>query len=134
MTVRPTPRRGVYERPFWQYVEEQRLHLQYCARCDQCWYPPGPACPRCLSSNWSWEQVAGRGTLISWATFHRQYFDSLPPPYTVVAGELDEGPILITDIVGGPEGLQIGMPLALAYRGARSATGEAFTLYHWEVA
>lgn len=131
MKVRPAPRSGVYEKEFWRHVEERRLHLQYCSDCRHSWYPPGPACPRCLSRAWSWEAVSGRGRLLSQATFHRQYFDTLPAPYTVVAGALDEGPILITDVDARPEDLEIGMPLELTYRRAQSPEGEAFTLYHW---
>ena len=131
MTIRPTPRRGVYERPFWNFVQQEQLRLQRCTGCGQFWYPPGPACPRCLSSDWTWEALSGRGSLLSWATFHRQYFASMPPPYTVVAAELAEGPILITDIEAPPEQLHIGMPLRLSYRSFETEDGASMLLYHW---
>lgn len=131
MTGRPVPRRGVYERPFWDYVQQRQLRLQRCSACGNVWYPPGPACTRCLSDRWTWEAVSGRGALLSWATFHRQYFESLPPPYTVVAAELEEGPILITDIAARPDELRIGMPLRLTYRAWEGENGEPLLLYHW---
>ena len=132
MTARPSPRQGIYERPFWEYVQRGRLHLQHCSSCGLFWYPPGPACPRCLSSDWAWEAVSGRGSLLSWATFHRQYFESLPPPYTVVAAELEEGPILITDVAVPPEQLLMGMPVRLTYRPTKTSEGGELMLYHWE--
>lgn len=131
MTVRPAPRRGVYERPFWEYVQQRQLRLQRCFACAHLWYPPGPACPRCLSDRWAWEAVSGRGALLSWATFRRQYFESLPPPYTVVAAELEEGPILITDIAARSDELRVGMPLWITYRAWEDEDGEPFLLYHW---
>jgi uncharacterized protein len=131
VTIRPAPRRGIYERPFWEYVQREQLRLQRCAGCGQFWYPPGPACPRCLSADWSWEALSGRGSLLSWATFHRQYFESMPPPYTVVAAETEEGPILITDVEARPEELRIGMSLRLVYRPAETTDGETMLLYHW---
>ncbi|MGI4942873.1 MAG: Zn-ribbon domain-containing OB-fold protein, partial [Janthinobacterium lividum] len=33
-------------------------------------------------------------TLLSWTTFHRQYLPAFPPPHTVVAIRLEEGPIM----------------------------------------
>lgn len=131
MTIRPAPRRGVYERPFWDYVQQERLHLQRCARCGHVWYPPGPACPSCLSEAWSWKPVSGRGSLLSWATFHRQYFDTLAPPYTIVAAELEEGPILITDLAAPPPSLRIGMRLRLSYAQFETSDGGQMLLYQW---
>ncbi|WP_448624394.1 Zn-ribbon domain-containing OB-fold protein [Geodermatophilus sp. URMC 64] len=132
MTARPAPRRGVYERPFWEYVQARQLRLQRCSSCGQFWYPPGPACPRCLSSDWAWEAISGRGSVLSWVIFHRGYFESMPPPYTVVAAELEEGPILLTDVAAPPEQLFMGMPVRLTYRPTETADGGEFLLYHWE--
>lgn len=132
MNVRPAPRQGRYDGEFWRRVEDRELALQACLPCGHRWYPPGPACPRCLSREWEWRPVAGRGALLSWATFHRQYFPSLPPPYTVVAAVLDEGPILLTDVAVDPRRLRLGMPLHLVYRPAQTEDGTPFTLFHWE--
>lgn len=130
--VRPAPRRGIWETPFWEHVSGGKLHLQQCGECEHVWYPPGPACPRCLSSSWTWTAVAGTGELLSWVTFHRQYFPTIPPPYTVAAVALDEGPILIADTGTDPAGLSIGNRMHLVYRAVEDEEGEPFTLYGWE--
>lgn len=134
--VRPAPRRGVWEVPFWQHVEGKRLHLQRCDACEHVWYPPGPACPWCLSTAWIWTAMAGSGELLSWVTFHRQYFLTIPPPYTVAAVALDEGPIIIADTGADtgadPGGLAIGDRMHLVYRAVEDEDGEPFTLYGWE--
>ena len=44
--------------------------------------------------------MSGRGTIMSWVTFHRQYFDDFPPPYNAVAVRLVEGPIVVTNLIG----------------------------------
>ncbi len=131
-TVRPAPRRGVWEVPFWQHVEQRHLHLQRCDPCGTVWYPPGPACPRCLSTAWTWTAVAGSGELLSWVIFRRQYFPTIPPPYTVAAVALAEGPILIADTGADPGGLAIGDRMHLVYRAVEDEDGEPFTLYGWE--
>jgi uncharacterized OB-fold protein len=66
--------------------------------------------------------------------FHRQYFDSIEPPYTIVAVELSEGPILIADSIDPGEKLSLGAPMALDYTEAQSAEGAPFTLYQWRLA
>ena len=59
-----------------------------------------------------WETVAGRGTLYTYSTV---FMNDLPPfserlPYVVGAVDLEEGPRLMTRIVGAvPEELRIGM-------------------------
>ena len=39
--------------------------------------------------------LSGRGRLLSWTVFHRQYFPAAAVPYIVVAVETEEGPILV---------------------------------------
>jgi uncharacterized OB-fold protein len=134
LEVRPAPRHGVWEAPFWEHVERGQLHLQRCDDCGHVWYPPGPACPACLSVHWRWSPVQGRGRLLSWATFHRQYFETIPPPYTVVAVALDEGPILIADVRVDPATLSMGEEMELTYRLVEDPDGRPFTLYGWQPA
>lgn len=130
--IRPAPIRGVYAEPFWEYVAAEQLRLQQCDHCQRVWFPPGPSCPRCLSRTWRWTPVSGQGDLLSWATFHRQYLPTVPPPYTVVAVALAEGPILIADTSHEPADLQVDMRMRLTYGSAVSTEGDPLTLYHWE--
>lgn len=131
MTIaRPTPILGVYEKPFWEAVRNRELRLQ---RCDNGHFrfPPGPRCPRCMSAAFSWEKVSGRGKLVSWTVFHRPYFKEMPVPYTVVCGELQEGPLLVADLAGPDDGpLRAGMPLDLRFFDATTKAGD-FVLYQW---
>jgi uncharacterized OB-fold protein len=133
MTVRPTPIKGVYFDPFWEFVQERRLRVQRCQECGHQWFPPSAGCPECLSEDWQWLPVAGSGRLVSWAVFHKQYFPSLPPPYTIVAVELDEGPILVADIGEGDvsSSLVQDEPMELVYEDATSVDGDDFLIYRW---
>jgi len=131
MTVtRPKPILGVYEKPFWEWVQKRELRLQCCEN-HHFRFPPGPCCPKCMSTAFSWEKVAGHGTLISWTVFHRQYFPDLPVPYTVVCGALPEGPLLIANWVGAPcVELKLNMPLRIAFEESRTKDGE-WVIYQW---
>lgn len=134
MITRPRPRRGLYDDQFWQHVNNHRLHLQRCRQCNERWYPCGPACPSCNSEEWQWEPVLGTATLLSWVTFRKTYFPSMPAPYTVAACQLDEGPILLADTTADPAGLRIGDRMILRYYEAVDESSTPLTLYGWEPA
>ena len=97
---RPRPRPGLYDDPFWAYAANGELRLQNCDRCGAHRYPPGPSCPDCGAEEATWSALSGRGELLSWTTFHRQYFPNFPAPYVVAAVRTAEGPILIGNVVG----------------------------------
>jgi uncharacterized OB-fold protein len=129
-TLRPKPIIGPYEKPFWDHVQKRELRLQRCSN-GHFRYPPGPCCPKCMSLEYSWDKVTGRGKLISWTVFHRKYFPDLAPPYTVVCGSLDEGPLLVANFVGDDsKKLELDMPLQLAFEDARTKDGD-FVIYQW---
>jgi len=133
MTIpyRPTPRRGLYEDPLWQFVALHELRLQRCTQCAQLRYPPGPICPRCNASGFFWSRLSGRGRVLSWTVFHRQYFPALPPPYTVVSVETEEGPLLIGNLVEpGSRQIVHGMPVHAVFEDVPSPTG-VWTICQW---
>jgi uncharacterized OB-fold protein len=87
----------------WDHLDRtERLHLQCCTDCGAWRYPPGPACPECLSAVCDWKPVSGGAELMSWVMFRRQYLPEYPAPYNVIAVRLDEGPILISNLVEDP--------------------------------
>jgi uncharacterized OB-fold protein len=128
--VRPKPIIGVYEKPFWDYVQNRELRLQRCNK-GHFRYPPGPSCPICMSTEFSWQKVSGLGRLISWTVFHRQYFPGLPVPYTVACGMLEEGPLLVANITGAPDQpLKLDMPLVITFEDSRTGDGD-WVIYQW---
>lgn len=107
---------GFYDTRFWESVTARSTELQRCDRCGTFRYPPGPACPECLAAEATWVPISGKGTIISWVVFHRQYFPAYPPPHNVIAVRLVEGPLMIANLEGRqPEGSWIGQPVSLVY-------------------
>jgi uncharacterized OB-fold protein len=130
--TRPIPILGVYEKPFWEWIQKRELRLQRCQN-GHYRFPPGPCCPHCSSTVSSWEKVSGEGRLVSWTVFHRQYFPGMPPPYTVVCGALVEGPLLIANLVGPLEvELKLDMRLRIAFEESRTKDGE-LVIYQWSI-
>lgn len=116
MQTAETPQRvlGLYDRPMWDFLKDEKaLWLQRCSDCGTWRYPPGPACPDCLSPENEWKPVTGAGEVVSWVMFRKQYLPEYPAPYNVVAVRLAEGPILISNLVEDPEEDVIGRKVRL---------------------
>ena len=135
--IRPAPVRTPDDDVFWSWTARRELRLQCCARCGRFRYPPGPCCPHCLDTTASWEAVGGNATLISWCRFHRQYFPSMPAPYVVVSVALEEGPLMVGNLLAGETetadtaGLRAGDPLRLAFADHQLEDGRAIVLPQW---
>jgi uncharacterized OB-fold protein len=110
--AKPRPRIDSISRGFWDGTRSGKLSVQKCDACAHVHFPGSPVCPRCLSEDQSWVAVSGRGTLLSWVRFHRAYWEGFRAdlPYLVCLVGLEEGPMLLTNLVGAdPEALNIGM-------------------------
>ncbi|OZI16346.1 hypothetical protein CAL18_16530 [Bordetella genomosp. 7] len=105
-----------YDAPLWESIQEGQMKLQRCRKTGAFYYPPGPVCPQSLSFDVEWAPVSGRGTILSWTVFHRQYLPAYPAPHLVVAVALEEGPIMIgyMDHASLPD-LKLDKPVAMEY-------------------
>jgi len=113
-TTFPAPEPTELSAPYWRALDDGRLTFQKCAACGHAWLPARAECPRCLARESSWQAASGRARLISWVVYHHGYHPYYAErlPYNVAVVELDEGPRLISNIVG-EQVLRIDMPLAL---------------------
>jgi len=105
--------------PFWDGCREGVLMLQHCGGCGDAYFPPSPYCPRCLSDEVEWKPASGRGRLHTYLISHRPApgFDA-DAPYAIAIVELDEGPRMMSNIVGvpnTPEHLVLDMELQVTF-------------------
>ena len=100
--TRPLPVPTAESQPFWDGCRRRELLLQRCATCTRAWFPPAGRCPHCLSTDWAWAPVSGRGTVYSFVVYRRAYHPWLADrlPYVVAVVALDEGPRMISNVVG----------------------------------
>lgn len=98
----PAPERDALNAPYWDSLTNGKLSFQRCKACGHAWLPARSECPGCLAENWQWEQAAGGAKLISWVVYHVAYHPAFANrlPYNVAVVELDEGPRLISNVVG----------------------------------
>jgi len=112
----PMPPSEAQSQPFWDAVSNRQLVFQHCAACGNAWLPARSECPQCLSEEPVWLQSSGRARLVSWVVYHRAFNAAFAErlPYTVAIVELEEGPRMITNIVGAdPNTLEIDQRLIL---------------------
>src|SRR5690625_4643008 len=111
----PTPETETY----WDATRRHELRLQQCNSCNKHYFYPREFCPHCASDSVEWVRSSGRATLYSYVIEHRPapgFADEVP--YVVAIVELEEGPRMMTNIVGvepDPEQLVLDMPLTVAF-------------------
>lgn len=107
---------SIYDRPMWESIRARNWSLQCCDECGHFRYPPAPNCPRCLSLQYEWKPLSGPGKILSWVIFHREYLAEYKPPYNVVAVQLAEGPIVLSNLAGPePGGSWIDQQVKICY-------------------
>ena len=115
---KPLPVIDALTSPYWAHAKGHRLAVQKCDHCGDRHFPPSPVCPECLADEQSWEVVSGRATLVSWASFHRAYWDSVSGelPYDVCVVQLEEGPLVVSNFAGPkPANVRMGLPLRAVF-------------------
>ena len=102
--AKPLPTITDENRPFWQSCREGRLSFQKCGGCGHLRYPISHVCPQCLSLEFTWSPVSGRGTVFSYVVFHQAYHPGFKAdlPYNAALVQLEEGPRMYSNIVGVP--------------------------------
>jgi hypothetical protein len=115
---KPTPLINADTKAFWEGCRERELRFQRCAACGHLRWPPSILCPRCLSRDAEWLVASGRGTVYSYAVYHVAYDPAFRDdlPYVVALVALEEGPHLLTNIVGcDPAAVACDMPVVVSW-------------------
>lgn len=102
--TKPLPTLTEGNRPFWEGARRHELRMQQCLDCNHIRYPISHVCPKCLSEKAEWKRLSGRGEVFSYIVFHQVYHAGFAKevPYNVAMIQLDEGPRMISNVVGTP--------------------------------
>ncbi|MFJ4048930.1 MULTISPECIES: Zn-ribbon domain-containing OB-fold protein [Pseudomonas] len=98
----PTPIANADSQPYWDAARDGRLMIQHCTDCGSVHFMARQLCPSCWSQHLEWVPSQGTGKVHSFTIIRRA---SLPAftaqvPYVVALIELDEGPSMVSNIVG----------------------------------
>ena len=103
-------------RGYWEGTLAEELRVQTCNACGNRQMPWGPCCTKCLSQDLGFMVASGRGSVFSF-TIVRQAIHptfSAQVPYVVADVELEEGPIMTSNVTDCPvEEVRIGIPVEL---------------------
>lgn len=78
--------------PFWEAAKEHRLTACQCGNCGQFRMPPSPYCPNCQSTEKSWPDLPGTGTVFSFAICSKNPATGEDYVYVPVVVDLDGAP------------------------------------------
>ncbi len=76
---------------FADLLKTGRIVASRCTACGFLSFPPRADCPRCLSGEFGWEEVSGRGKIVTWTRIDAApagFEDSAP--YTIGVVDLEE--------------------------------------------
>ena len=111
---KPTPE----TQHFWDGTQASELRLQRCDACANVYFPPRPFCPGCGGRKVSVFKASGKGKLYSYVINHRPRPDMGKEPHSIAVVTLEEGPRMMTNIVGcpqTPQALQLDMPVVVSF-------------------
>ena len=54
------------DKPYWEGTRRGELMVQRCTKCGTFRWGPEWSCHKCLSFDFDWQKVSGRGRIYSW--------------------------------------------------------------------
>lgn len=101
---------------FWKGLSQGQLLLQHCLACGHVQYYQQGMCRQCASERLEHRPASGRGKIHSYSVVYRAPGPAFKgdTPYAVLLVELEEGPRMISSLVGAdPEQASFDMPVQL---------------------
>ena len=118
LTTKPIPTPTLETQPYWDGCKRGELRIQQCAVCEHYQFYPRLYCTKCFSERVEWVRASGRAKVATFTIVRRPVSQAFKDdlPYVVALVTLDEGPTMMTNIVGcPPEEVAIGMSVAVTF-------------------
>jgi uncharacterized OB-fold protein len=96
----PLPKATPESLAYWEGLKRHELMLPHCTDCAKAHFYPRVVCPHCGSRKLEWRRASGRGRLYSFVINHRPPRTMGSEPYIIAVVELDEGPRMMTNLMG----------------------------------
>ena len=120
----PKPTASWETRAYWEGAGRGELVLQRCKSCGSVQHRPRAVCVSCLDDEIEHFVASGRGSVYTYTITNQ---NGVPPfrdavPYVLAYVELEEGPRLMTNIVGcEPDAVSIGMDVVVDFQPSDSS-------------
>lgn len=113
---------------FWSNVADGQLVVPRCLDCDKMFWYPRRRCPECHGSRIRWEPVSGKGHIYSFTIVRYAVGDFSPSaPYVLAYVDLEEGPRLLTNVIGVSDfsSLAVGQAVSVVLPSEAAGDGAA---------
>jgi uncharacterized protein len=114
--IKPRPIPDPDSERYWKALKDGRLMLQYCGDCAGAQVYHQAICRSCGGGRFEYRSASGYATVYSFSVVHRAPGPafSQDTPYAVLLVELDEGPRMISSLIGAaPESVTFGTRVRL---------------------
>ncbi len=114
----PVPAASWETRAWWEGCGRGELVLQRCGACGKVQHKPRAVCATCLSSEIEHFVASGRGQVYTFTVTHQNQAPGFREacPYVLAYVELEEGPRLLTNVIGcDPGEVSVGMPVVVDF-------------------
>jgi uncharacterized OB-fold protein len=132
--TKPLPVITEQSKPFWDAAKAGQLLLPRCDHCGTFHTYFEPWCSHCGGEGVHWEALKGHGKIWANCRFNRVYFPGFEAelPYNVAIVELDEGPRLVTNIIGLATGALSEFPIGMEVDAVFDAVTDEVTLVKFQ--
>ena len=120
--TKPLPDITPEAKPFWDAAAQHKLVMQRCSDCGAFIWTPRPACYECGSEQLEWTELSGKGRVYSFTVIRQVVGRAASKafekdiPYVIAWVDLDEGPRMISNIIGcGVDAVELGMNVAVVF-------------------
>jgi len=114
----PAPAADWETRAYWEGAARGELVLQRCGACGAVQHRPRALCVSCFAGEICHFVASGRGRVHTFTVTRQNQAPGFAKacPYVLAYVELEEGPRLLTNVVGcDPAELRIGMPVVVEF-------------------
>ena len=127
----PLPHASWETRGWWEGAGRGEIVLQQCRHCQVPMHKPRAVCPTCLSTDIDHFVASGRGSVHTFTVTNQNMQKGFAEacPYVLAFVELDEGPKVLTNIVGcEADQVTMGMAVVADFATPERDDGEAFAV------
>ncbi|MDR7418892.1 MAG: OB-fold domain-containing protein [Armatimonadota bacterium] len=122
----PRPNPTPEMRPFWDGLARGELLLLRCRICGA-WRWPVAGCREHPNEpylgNLVWTRARGLGRVLVYSVQHLPIVPAFAVPYVYAIVELDEGPVMPTNLVCAPEDARVGLRVRMVVKTVGDADG-----------
>jgi len=114
----PAPAADWETRAYWEGAARGELVLQRCGACGAVQHRPRALCVSCFAGEICHFVASGRGRVHTFTVTRQNQAPGFAKacPYVLAYVELEEGPRLLTNVVGcDPAEVRIGMPVVVEF-------------------